>query len=548
MLEKTQINNISFVTGIWDLNRNNAPEGWSRSFDHYVDNFIILLNDMKNFNLIIFIDPSLEYLVWQHRDESNTKVYHHTKDSFKEPFFPFFDQIQNIRQDPAWYNQVGWLKDSTQASLEYYNPMVMSKMFLLHNAKCYNPFDSDYFYWIDGGISNTMSLGYFNNSTVIENLIKLSSKFLFVCFPYNTNSEIHGFNIEGMKKYCKNSQVNRVARGGFFGGHKNSISNANGLYYELLQNSLDEGYMGTEESIFTIMTYLDPVEYHYEFIEEDGLIYYFFEKLQEKSFKHRNKKTINLYVNTFKSPDQLKLLLDSMEKYEPKLLKETNKILINNTPLDNQDIFSRYSGVIKDYDFETASMGNIGICGARQWAAEHFESSLSDYMLFFEDDMLLDYSGNCAFGFNKRTENLLDKIISIMQKENYDFLKLSFSEFYGHNGLQWSWHNVPSDQRLEYFGEVNEKPFTKFNNIKSLDGLPYVDGEIYYSNWPHIISREGNKKCFLDTKWTHPYEQTWMSRIYTLTRENKVKPAILLASPITHNRTYHYEKTERKES
>lgn len=548
MLEKIKKNNISFVTGIWDLNRDQANPGWNRSFDHYKNHFSQLLNELKDFNLIVFIEKSLEDFVWKHRDPSNTRIYYISKTEFSGNFFPFFEKIQNIRQDPEWYNQAGWLKNSTQASLEYYNPMVMSKMFLLHNAKCYNPFDSDYFYWIDGGITNTMSLGYFHNSTVIDNLIKLSSKFLFVCFPYNTNSEIHGFNIEGMKKYCNNTQVNRVARGGFFGGHKNSISNANNLYYELLQNSLNEGYMGTEESIFTIMTYLDPIQYHYEFIEDNGLIYYFFEKLQQKSFKHRNKKEINLYINTFKSPDQLKLLLDSMERYEPKLLKETNKILINNTPLDNHNIFSRYAEVIKDYNFETASMGNIGICGARQWAAEHFESSLSDYMLFFEDDMLLDYDGNCAFGFNKRTENLFDKIISIMQKEDYDFLKLSFSEFYGHNGLQWSWHNVPYDQRIEYFGEINEKPFTKFNNIKSLDGLPYVDGDIYYSNWPHIISREGSKKCFLDTKWAHPYEQTWMSHIYTLTRENKIKPAILLASPITHNRTYHYEKTERKES
>ena len=306
--------------------------------------------------------------------------------------------------------------------------------------------------------------------------------------------------------------------------------------------------MGTEESIFTIMTYLDPTEYHYEFIEDNGLIYYFFEKLQQSSFKNRNKKEINLYINTFKSPQQLKLLLDSIEQYEPKLINETNKILINNTPVDNTDTFAAYNDVIKSYDFRTVSMGNIGICGSRQWAAEDFESSSADYMLFFEDDMLLDYNGHCPFGFNKRTDNLLDNILGIIQKESYDFLKLSFSEFYGHNGDQWSWHNVPEKQRLEYFGEITQKPLTKFNNIKSLNGLPYVDGEIYYSNWPHIISREGSKKCFLDTKWAYPYEQTWMSHIYTLTKQNKVRPALLLASPITHHRAYHYEKEERKES
>lgn len=135
-----------------------------------------------------------------------------------------------------------------------------------------------------------------------------------------------------------------------------------------------------------------------------------------------------------------------------------------------------------------------------------------------------------------------------MNKENYDFLKFSFSEFYGNNGEQWSWHNVPQEQKLEYFGQLSNRPLTLFNNIKSLNNTPYADGEIYYSNWPHIINKIGNRKCFLDTKWNHPFEQTWMSQIYSLTKQKQIKPAILLASPITHNRTHHYHASERKES
>ena len=126
-------NNITFVTGIWDLGRGDAKDNWNRSFDHYINHFIILLNEMKDHNLIIFIDPSLDSLVWQHRNPANTRIFHHTKDQFSGQFFPFFDKVQEIRKNPLWYNQAGWLKDSTQASLEYYNPMVMSKMFLLHN-------------------------------------------------------------------------------------------------------------------------------------------------------------------------------------------------------------------------------------------------------------------------------------------------------------------------------------------------------------------------------------------------------------------------------
>lgn len=249
--------NSTIVTGIWNLDRSSLSDGWCRPFDHYLDNFTKLL-ECKNLNLAIFIDPELEDMVWKIRDRSNTVVYPHPSGSFSGDFFPFYDEVQKIRCDPKWLNQVGWLKDSTQAKIPGYNPMVMSKMFLLHNAKIFNPFNSDYFYWLDGGITNTVHPGYFTHDSVIEKIEDCLSKFLFICFPYETSTEIHGFDINEMKKYANSPSVNRVARGGFFGGPKDQISQINGIYYSLLKDSLNSGLMGTEESIFTLMTYLHP--------------------------------------------------------------------------------------------------------------------------------------------------------------------------------------------------------------------------------------------------------------------------------------------------
>jgi len=550
--------NSTIVTGIWDLSRDSLGDGWGRSFDHYINNFTNLLKNLpSDVPLIVFIDKNYEDLVYQYRNKENTKVYHHSKEEFKGSFFPFFDKVQEIRQKEEWLSQVGWLRDSTQARLEYYNPMVMSKMFLLHNAKIFNPFSTEYMFWLDGGITNTVHPGYFSHDKVLHKLENIVQKFLFICFPYDTTSEIHGFDIKEMNKIC-DSSVNRVARGGFFGGHIDYISEANNLYYSLLSDSLSKNLMGTEESIFTIMTYKDPEIYQYESIENNGLIGTFFEKLKNKQTdseikiqssprkKHNNNDTI-LYINAFNSPEQLQMVLDSFEKYDKDFLNKTQKILLNNSTKDS--LLPQYDNVCEKYNFkEHLKYGNKGVCGSRQYAAEHFSDSGSKYMIFFEDDMLLDFNGCCNFGFTKNINNLFNRIIKIMKIEEYDFLKFSFSEFYGHNGDQWSWHNVNSENRLKYFGRIQKRPPTKFSYIKSIDGLPYAEGEIYYSNWPHIIDQEGNQKCFLDTKWKHPFEQTWMSQIYTLTLENKIKPAILLASPITHNRVHFYEATERKEN
>jgi len=550
--------NSTIVTGIWDLSRDSLSDGWGRKYDHYLNNFSKLLESLtEDVPLIVFGDIELEELVYRYRNKDNTKFYKHSKDNFKDNFFPFFDKVQEIRKKEEWLNQVGWLRESTQAKMEFYNPMVMSKMFLLHNAKIYNPFSTEYMFWLDGGITNTVHPGYFSHDKVLHKLENIVNKFLFVCFPYETTSEIHGFKIEAMNRFC-DSSVNRVARGGFFGGHIDYLSEANNLYYNLLNDSLNQNFMGTEESIFTIMTYKDPETYHYESINNDGLINTFFEKLKNKQTdieakiqnnprKQYLNKDVILYINAFNSPEQLQMVLDSFEQYDQDFLNKTVKILLNNST--KESLLESYDNICYKYNFkEHFKYGNKGVCGSRQFAAEHFSDSGSRYMIFFEDDMLLDFNGLCKCGFNKNIPNLFNKLIKIIKNENYDFLKFSFSEFFGHNGDQWSWHNVNSENRVKYFGRIQKKPPTKFSCIKILDGVPYAEGEIYYSNWPHIIDQEGNQKCFLDTTWAHPFEQTWMSHIYSLTKEQKIKPAILLSSPITHNRVHFYEASERKES
>jgi hypothetical protein len=163
----------------------------------------------------------------------------------------------------------------------------------------------------------------------------------------------------------------------------------------------------------------------------------------------------------------------------------------------------------------------------------------------------------CRNGFNRYHPNLYSKTLQIIKKENFDFIKINYSEFYGDNSVQWSWYNLPQDKRIEYFPEKPNLPVqgldpnapkTKFNNIKSLQGLPYVDGEIYYCNWTQLVSKSGNKKMFLDTTWSRPFENTWMSHMYQLTKKGKLNGGLLLLTPIEHNRFEHYASELRKES
>lgn len=67
--------------------------------------------------------------------------------------------------------------------------------------------------------------------------------------------------------------------------------------------------------------------------------------------------------------------------------KNQKKYLLNNST--DQTLYTQYEYLCQKYDFEILGNGtNLGICGGRQFIAEHFEQSSSEYMFFFEDDMI----------------------------------------------------------------------------------------------------------------------------------------------------------------
>jgi hypothetical protein len=555
---------ITLVTGLWNIKRDELSEGWSRSFQHYLDKFEQLLS-VDN-PMIIFGDSDLESFVFERRNHENTLFITRSQDWLKNN--EFYGKIQEIRNNPEWYNLAGWLPDSTQAKLEMYNPLVMSKMFLLNDAKIMDPFNSDMMFWIDAGLTNTVHPGYFTHDKVLENLSKYISKFSFVCFPYESDNEIHGFEINKLNSIA-GAKVNKVARGGFFGGPKHTISDINGIYYSFLKNTLDEGYIGTEESIFSIMCYTHSDLINYFEIESNGLFGKFFEDLKNNELKVKSESKISavnnldtnkvgLYVITFNSPKQFKTLIDSMLAYDKDYLNKTTKFLLDNS--SDTSTFEEYSKLCIEYNFEHIKKDNLGICGGRQWIAEHFQNETElDFYLFFEDDMFFypNEGKVCRNGFNRYVPNLYSKTLQIVKKENFDFLKLNFSEFFGDNGTQWAWYNVPQNVRQKYWPGKNRlpeqgldpnAPKAVYDSVRTHQGVPYVTGEVYYCNWPQIVSRTGNQKMFLDTTWGHPFEQTWMSHMYQLVKEGELYPGLLLMTPTEHDRFDHYERSLRKES
>jgi len=474
-------NNLTIVTGLWNIGR---P---GRDFSHYIEHFKMFLDIPQN--LFIYIPAEYEYLVWEKRTRENTYVRITELEDVKNLYSPFWDKTQQIRTNPDWLNQAGWLSGSPQAVLEYYNPIVQSKMFMLNDASIWNPFDTEYFFWLDAGITNTVPHTHITENNILDKLPQYGNPFLFLSYPYQAETEIHGFT-----------------------------------FSEMVAPKITES-----------------------------------QKFIKYTDRDVEKVKTNLYVLTFNFAEQVLHTIASMEK-TPDWLNRPHLVLLDNSTTEEARDNNRE--IAEHYKFEYISLGgNTGICGGRQAAAEHFHNSDADFMFFFEDDMTVnppEIEGQfCRNGFRKYIPNLYNLVHRIMLKEQFDFLKLSFTEVYFDNDKQCSWYNVPQHIRtrdwphydkLPVTGLDPNVPLTEFKNIRSMDGLSYIDGEIYYANWPMIVSKEGNYKMFIETTWAHPYEQTWMSYMYQLTKENKLKPAVLLASPIWHDRIKHYQPNERREN
>ena len=116
-------------------------------------------------------------------------------------------------------------------------------------------------------------------------------------------------------------------------------------------------------------------------------------------------------------------ITDKLSVLDRNFIDKPKKFLINNSL--NHETDYAYSYICEKYGFEEIKKDNIGICGGRQFIAEHAEENGFDYHFFFEDDMFF-YLGSdefCKNGFRRKIKDFYSSMMEIMWKENFDYAK-----------------------------------------------------------------------------------------------------------------------------
>jgi hypothetical protein len=260
---------LTLVTGLVDIGRAALPSRFARSFESYRDALHQLL--ALDVPMVVYADAALGLAP----PRKTTCLVAVTRADLEH--FPHFETIQRIRALPSWRGRAAWLPESPQAALPHYNPLVMSKLFWLAEQARANPFGTRYFAWIDAGITHTVSAAALQRALDGDRILRHLERFLFLCYPYAGADEIHGFERAALARYANVDYVEWVARGGFFGGRADFVIEAARLYDVVLRHTIEHGYMGTEESVFTILALLHPGMFDRFALREDGLVSTFFD-------------------------------------------------------------------------------------------------------------------------------------------------------------------------------------------------------------------------------------------------------------------------------
>ena len=84
---------LTIVTGLWNIKRDELTEGWSRSYEHYLEKFTQLLD--VDCNMIIFGDAELEVLYSQ---KEVTKIHNLFKENSHGSRVSFMIKYKRLEQ------------------------------------------------------------------------------------------------------------------------------------------------------------------------------------------------------------------------------------------------------------------------------------------------------------------------------------------------------------------------------------------------------------------------------------------------------------------
>lgn len=234
-------NDLCLVTCLLDINR--AAHDKRNFLDHYMRGVEKLID--LPYPLVIFVDYRYYEPILAKTGGKPISVIPIAPETIQ--WRPHYNRLKEICESDAWVNQAEWMQTSVIKSPEYVG-LTLHKMELMMHCVNHNVFCADRYYWIDAGMCSSFQIDSLKDHDFQK--LPVDPGFFMTTFPYQAATEMHGYACQGFLELC-GSIPDFVCRATLFGGTKESIAAVALPYNDLLRRSLDAGYIGTEEALFS---------------------------------------------------------------------------------------------------------------------------------------------------------------------------------------------------------------------------------------------------------------------------------------------------------
>ena len=204
---------VTIVSALFDIERVDG-----RPWEEYLkwfEEFLKLKTPM-----ILFVSEDVAEFIGEKRNDIPTEIVVQNVDQI--PYYDLKDQIQEILDTDEYKENISD-PDRIECKQAMYSVIQYSKFPWLKDAAAENPFNSDYFFWLDAGGSRFFGIYDLNKEYPSKTALK-SLKDMGDCFLVQMNTEYYTDLANAQHLPLDYLYDNRsYVLGSMFGGHKNSV-------------------------------------------------------------------------------------------------------------------------------------------------------------------------------------------------------------------------------------------------------------------------------------------------------------------------------------
>jgi len=260
---------VTYVTSCIDIDRANLKDehaAFRRYFNAYESGY---RQNLETYLPLVSFNSIDYHKFWipSHRTQDNFLSIPWTKQTL-------MDNIIDKEVFNKQFDNSKVYKNGVVHLVRGYGPIAFMKYFMIKKAMELNPFESDYFVWIDCQCMAAMNYDFRkeDNAKLFSSRMakKLShKKFLLFKHPgcnISTMWKIGANVFEGIKGTPEYTQI---VFGQFWGGHKDILNELYEPYWEIYRKCLDT-FIPTEEVLFNLLTMFRPECFDSHFIHLHG--------------------------------------------------------------------------------------------------------------------------------------------------------------------------------------------------------------------------------------------------------------------------------------